>query len=338
MKKRKKRWRRFRHLNQFDRDRIEALILSGHKQKEIAKILNVNKGTISREIKKRRRKNGCYIAATAQHKADVKRLSSKYQGMKIERYPVLRQQIIEGLKQYRSPDEIAGRMKEKKQDPRINANAIYKWLYSIWGQAYCHYLCAKRYRKRKQKRITKREMIPNRISLKQRPKLGKHAQADLFVSPIKSGIKRSGAIICVSGAQLLLGTMIQNKKPATMARAINKITANILIDDLTLDNGIENRLHKEFNLPAYFTDPHSPWQKPDVENSIGLLRRWFIPKKTNLKNVSENQLQNYLHILNRKYRKSLGYRSAYEVAIERGIIQKIPHVELGKYIKKVAFH
>ena len=71
-KKRKKR-RRFRHLNQFDRDRIEALTNAGHKQEEIAKILDFDTGSISREIKKRKRRNGIYSAKTAQHKAQQKR-------------------------------------------------------------------------------------------------------------------------------------------------------------------------------------------------------------------------------------------------------------------------
>lgn len=339
MKKIKERRRSFRHLNQFDRDRIEALLSAGHKQEEVAKVLNVDAGTISREIQKRKRKNSRYEAATAQQKANVKRSRSKYQGMKIEKYPELRARVIDGLKHLRSPDEIAGRMKREEIYPRVNANAIYKWLYSVWGQAYCQYLCTKRHRKKKQKRIKKREMIPNRVSVKQRPKHGEHAEGDLFVSPIKTGVQRSGALICVPNTQLLVGTMVENKKPATMVRAVQGIICKISADDLTLDNGIENKNHEQFGIDTYFADPHSPWQKPHIENGIGLLRRWFIPKKTNLKNVSENQLQNYLRILNGKYRKSLGYRSAYEVAIERDIIQKIPNVELGKVIReKVAFH
>lgn len=326
MKKKKQRRKKFRHLKQPDRDRIEALFNAKHLQKEIAVILKVDEGTISREISKRKRKNGYYEAAAAQRKANVKRSNSKYQGMKIEKYPELRRRIISELEEHRSPDEIAGRIKKENLRPRAGANAIYKWLYSIWGQAYCRYLCTKRYKKKKQKRKTKREMIPNRISLKQRPKEGKHAEGDLFVSPIKTGTLRSGALVCVPGAKLLAGTMITNKKPAVMARAVRKIISAISIDDLTLDNGIENKNHELFGVDAYFADPHSPWQKPHVENSIGLLRRWFIPKKTDLKNISENQFQNYLHILNGKYRKSLGYRSAYEVAAEYGIIQKVPAI------------
>jgi len=329
MKKKKLKRKPFHHLNQSDRDRIEALHDVGHLQKEIAAILKVNKSTISREIQGRKRKNGHYEATTAQIKANVKRSESKYQGMKIEQYPELKQRVIAELKNHRSPDEIAGHLKKEKIFPQVQANAIYKWLYSVWGQAYCQYLCTKRYKKKKQKKTAKREMIPNRISLKQRPNPGEHAEGDLFVSPTKTGTLRSGAIICVPSAKLLVATMIENKKPAIMAQAVNEMLKKISIDDLTLDNGIENRNHEQFDAQAYFADPHSPWQKPHIENSIGLLRRWFIPKKTDLKNVSEDQLQKYLHILNGKYRKSLGYKSAYEVGIERGIIQKVPALGRG---------
>lgn len=329
MTKEKKRRRSFRHLNQNDRDRIEALLLAGHKQKDIAIVLKVDKSAISREIKKRKQKNGHYGATVAHAKARVKRQRSKYQGMKIEKYPELKQRIITELKDHRSPDEISGRMKREKVTPRANTNAIYKWIYSVWGQPYCRYLCTKRYRRKKQKKTTKREMIPNRVSLEKRPKQGEHAEGDLFVSSRKSATSRSGAIICIPSAQLLLGAMIDNRKPITMVEAINCLTDDIFVDDLTLDNGIENKYHEQFNLSTYFCDAYSPWQKPHVENNIGLVRRWFIPKKTDLKTVSDSQLRQYLHILNGKYRKSLGYRSAYEVALERGIIENIPDLTDG---------
>jgi IS30 family transposase len=334
-----KRKQSFKHLDQFDRDRIEALLAAGHRQTEIASILQVNRGTISREINRRKRKDGVYDSDTAQHKAYVKRLYSKYQGMKVEDYPDIRKQIIEGLLARRSPDEIAGRMKRERQLPRIGANAIYKWLYSRYGQRYCHLLCTRRYKKRKQKKKTKREMISDRISLVLRPIGGIHAEGDLFVSSRSSGTQRSGAMIAIPIAKLLVGMMIENKKPAVMAQAMRTMKEKIIVDDITMDNGIENRNHKDFGLSTYFCDPHSPWQKPHVENGIGLLRRWFIRKKTDLRTVSEDNLQQYLHILNGKYRKSLGYRSAYEVAIERGIIQtKIPLAGMRIINEKVAFH
>lgn len=324
MEKNKKRRKSFRHLIQSDRDRIEALKDEGHLQKEIAKILKVDAGTISREIKGRKKKNGNYEATNAQRKASCKRSNSKYQGMKIEGNQELKIHIIKGLKAMQAPDEIAGKMKKDNLTFSIGANAIYKWLYSNRGQQYCKYLCTKRYKKKKQKKLPKRIMIKDRISLSQRPKEGVHGEGDLFVSPTKTGTKRSGAIICVPDTKLLVATLIKNKKPAVMTQATNKMLTEITIDDLTMDNGIENRGHKNFSVPVFFADPHAPWQKPHVENSIGLLRRWFLPKGTDLKKISEKELQKYLHILNGKYRKSLGYRSAYEVSLERGIIQKVP--------------
>lgn len=339
IKKKCKKRRRFRHLKQFDRDRIQAMISSGHKQEEVAKILDFDPGAISREINKRKTRNGKYIATVAQHKAGIKRTNSKAQGMKIESCPELRERIISELsgKQHRSPDEIAGRMELENITPRVSAKSIYRWLYSRWGQQYCRYLCTKRHKKRKQKKKTKREMIPNRKSIHIRPIKGIHAEGDLFVSPTRTGTQRSGAVFIVPDTKLAVGTLIENKKPASFRQAVQKISNEINIDDLTLDNGIENREHEQFGIDAYFCDPHSPWQKPHVEGFIGLERRWFLPKKTDLKNVTEEEFQEHLLILNNKYRKSLGYRSAYEVSVERGIIQKKPALDGQTLTTKVAF-
>jgi IS30 family transposase len=313
----------FHHLTQSDRDRMEALLNAGHTQKEIAKIIHFDPGAISRE-RTRKRKNGVYTAVTAQVKANVKRSNSKYQGMKIRKHPDIEKRIIAELKEKRSPDEIAGRMKQENLLHRVGKGAIYKWIYSIYGNKYARYLCTKRSKKKKQEKKTKREMIPNRIPLTERPIEGVHAEGDLFVSPTKTGTVRSGMLLCVPGPRLLVGSMIENRKPSTMVGAVNAQLMTISVNDLTFDNGIENKHHAEFSLPSFFCTPYSPWEKPHVENSILLVRRWFIPKKTNLDTVSDEAYQGYLNILNHKYRKVLGYKSAYEVALECGIIQKIP--------------
>ena len=336
-RKKHKRKRRFRHLNQYDRDRIEALLNSGHKQEEIAKIIDFDPGAISREINRRKYKGGEYIATYAQHKARVKRKNSKAEGMKVESCPDLKEFIIKELMAHRSPDEIAGRMVLENRTTRVATKAIYRWLYSRWGQPYCKYLCTRRYKRKKQKENkAKREMIPNRKSIHLRPVAGVHGEGDLFVSPTKTHTQRSGAIFIVPDTKLAAGTMIENKKPASFKQAVRQTTEYINIDDLTLDNGIENRNHEQFGIDTYFCDAHSPWQKPHVEGFIGLIRRWFIPKKTDLKDVSEKQFQEYLRILNSKHRKSLGYRSAYEVSLERGIIQKKPVFDRLNNIQKVA--
>ena len=79
--------------------------------------------------------------------------------MKIESDKELRKLVILGLKTARSPDEIAGRMKEEKRKKRVGTNAIYKWVYSPFGQRYRRYLCTKRKQKKKQqKKWTERHL------------------------------------------------------------------------------------------------------------------------------------------------------------------------------------
>jgi len=321
----------FRHLGRSDRDEIEILLGRGYAQAEVARVLKVNRSTVSREVARRKRRSGWYDAACAENKAYVARLHSKYQGMRVEAYPELKREIVRELRAHRSPDEIAGRWRREGREPRIGKDAIYHWLYSSWGNQYARHLSTRRRKPKPQRNLPKRELIPARIPLVMRPVEGVHAEADTFVSPRRAMTTASVALVTEQSSKLLWGTKLPNRKPRTMAGALQTMVQAVAVDDLTLDNGIENRDHREFGLPAYFCDPHAPWQKPLIEQSIGLLRRWFIPKGTDLRTVSEDELQNCIATLNGKWRKCLDYQSAYEVATERGILkqQKIPDVVRG---------
>ncbi|MFC1802228.1 hypothetical protein ACFLY7_02190, partial [Patescibacteria group bacterium] len=164
MKKTKQK-RSFRQMNQSDRDRIYLLKKQGFKQTDIAELIGFDPSALSREINRRKKLNGEYDSDVAQHKANVCRGRSKYQGKKIEEDRNLKKYIIKKLKEKKSPDEISGRMGIEKKPFYASKNAIYEWLYSSWGQKYCKYLCTRRYKpKNHRKNKTKREMIPNRIS------------------------------------------------------------------------------------------------------------------------------------------------------------------------------
>ncbi len=322
--------RGWHQLTDKQRDRIEALFDAGETQKEIANILKVNPSTVSRE-RKRKRKDGRYDAAAAHHKARVKRLYSKYQGMKVEEDSDLKTHLIAELRRKRSPDEIAGRMKRERMSFYASKNAIYKWLYSVYGQRYCPLLCTRRYRKRKQKKKTRRVMIPNRKSIDLRP-LGAanktrygHYEGDTIVAPKRAQNTEAIAIAVERKTKLVIAAKIPSLSPREMTGAVNRFAEEAFMASMTLDNGIENKHHEQWNVSAFFADPHSPWQKPLVENAIGLLRRWRFRKGTDWAAVSESKLQGAISFLNYKYRKSLNYQCAAEVAAAHGIIkQKYP--------------
>lgn len=316
------------HLNQTKRDRIEALFSSGHKQKEIARILDVDKSTISREKKRNRKKirakggtrDGPYLASLAHHKAYVRRHDARYQGKKINENDALQAYIIEKLKAYWSPDVISGRMKKERKPFYASKTAIYEWLRTARGVQNCKYLFSRRYYKKKRRNNkTKKALIPNRRGLTERPKGATnrtrygHFEEDTVVSGKKTGSKVSLAVIYERKAKYACLRKIDTLSPVLHNRAITSMTSSFSKTlSITFDNGIENTKHELLNVPTFFCDPYSSWQKGGVENVNKAIRQ-FIQKGSDIANYSDDYIARIEKILNQRPRKSLKYLTPREV-------------------------
>lgn len=337
--------KKYEHLNQAKRDRLQAMLAGGLRQNQIAEILKVDPATISREIARNRKKSrikggrllGIYESEAAGHKAQVRREKSKYQCMKIEKNGELRAYIVNRLKRYWNPDEISGRMRDDNELFYVSKSGIYKWLRSSYGQYYCRYLYTTRYSlRRHRKKPAKRTLIPNRIGLERRS-LGAtnktrfgHYEADTMVSAKETKSKAALSVSYERKAKYIDARRIKNMKPESHNRALLSMLKNKKALSLTQDNGIENTKHQELGLPTYFCDPYSSWQKGGVENAIKMIRR-FIPKGSDVNDYSDEYVSMIVDILNSKPRKSLGYKTPNEVMRKKNLFKNIN-------LEKIALH
>ncbi len=92
---------------------------------------------------------------------------------------------------------------------------------------------------------------------------------------------------------------------------------NKVVKTITPDRGKEFSNHFAVtealnNVPFYFPDPHAPWQRGTNENTNGLIRE-YLPKSKEMDTVDDSVIYRMVEKLNSRPRKSLGWKTPYEV-------------------------
>ena len=317
---------KYKHFTKSCRIELSILLKKGYSMRDISKALKKNPSSISRELKNNS-VNGEYDPIKAHHKAYVKRLYSKYQGMKIREGDWLEKHIQEKLGLGWTPEEIAGRLKHENNDQTvISFKAIYQYLETPFGERYKKYLASKTWKKGKKRSERKKETIKNRVSIHDRP--------DIINQRTRCGDFEGDTLGVPKKSKATLAGLVDRKSLYLLAKKIPRLKETIpafkeLINfsnplSLTLDNGVENAKYELLNVPTYFCDSFSAWQKPLIENSFQRLRR-YIPKKAKLSNYSEKQISDIINKMNDTPRKSLGFRTPKEVYFQ----ERIPSIQLS---------
>jgi transposase, IS30 family len=176
----------YTQLTNLERHQIYCLHADNISDAEIGRRLGRAKSTISREIK-RNKTNGLYLPDTA----EVLTKERRWRGCKIERDKELRDYILQRLAMENwSPLRISGKMKVDKTTSYACPETIYRFIYSPAGkpyQLYEHLFKAKPRRTLKQGRKPRKILIPNRISIHDRPEQATnraevgHSEGDLVL-------------------------------------------------------------------------------------------------------------------------------------------------------------
>lgn len=112
---------------------------------------------------------------------------------------------------------------------------------------------------------------------------------------------------------LILATGLPRKTAEATAASLTGLLEGLPVAarrSITCDNGSEfaehKKLERDLGIPTFFCDPHSPWQRGSIENANGLLRR-DLPRKTELADYTEQDIQDIVWANNATPRKRLGY-------------------------------
>jgi transposase, IS30 family len=309
-------------LTKCEREEIEILLAKGYSHHEIGRALDRSHNSISYEIRINGGEEG-YSAQNAHQYATTRRKDTKKEWMKIEHIPDLKTYIIEKLKLHWNPDEISGRMKKEKKPWYASKTAIYEWLWSVYGQQYCIHLYSGRYHKKKHVKKTERVMIPDRVSIAERP-LGAdnrtrygHWEDDTIVS--RKGCSGGVSTGCERKSRLVDATKVMSMSTSEHMEVIKKRDGTYKTLSHTMDNGIENKQYQLLGIPTFFCEPYSSWQKGGIENANKMIR-YFFPKGTNFRKISQKKVDEAVSFINNKPRKILGYKTALEVASACGMI------------------
>lgn len=329
----------YTHLTLIDRDRIKALHDDGFSLRKIGRTLGLSHSTVSRELRRGRRgertqygQPGAYEPLVAHNKAYLRRKYAGYQGKKIESDRELRTYVIAGLMAGWNPDEISGYMKRLRLPFYVSKTAIYEWLYSAYGQAYCQYLHRARYRPKRRRRGLKPGLsISGRRPIAERPagatnrsRYG-HWEGDTLVSGRYTRSTTSLVVATERKTRYVVAGLIPNMAGETFSGTLSQLLHGKYVRTMTLDNGVENHTHQAFTkatgAATFFCDPYSSWQKGSVEHANKMIRG-YIPKGSNLADYDQAYINYVVRRLNHKPRRCLGYKSAVELALEKGVITR----------------
>jgi IS30 family transposase len=227
-----------------------------------------------------------------------------------------------------SPQQIAGRLRYAEHRHNSSMWISHQTIYHFVAQDKAKGGKLFRHLRRGNKKFGKRgtgrhpnTFIRGRVSIDQRPPVvDQRLRVGDWEGDTFYGRHRKGCFCTL--VERKTGFLATAIMPDASAQSLNdavrqafKDIPNSLVHTCTVDNGKEfarfKELEDQLDARFYFAHPYSAWERGLNENTNGLLRQFF-PRKTDLTNVTPEQLTEVALCLNDRPRKRLNYRTPRE--------------------------
>ncbi len=315
-----------RFLTLLERERIADLRAVGASIRAVAAALGRPPSTISRELDRNSDLDGSYRPYAAHRAAAARRGRPK--PAKLASNPELAGYVQDKLDLRWSPEQICHALRIDHPDQaemRVCPETIYQALY-VQARGGLRREVAAALRTGRTRRKPRRDpaartprftdpmiLISDRPAEVEDRAVPGHWEGDLIIGA--DGASAIGTLVERATRYVLLihlpagrtAEAVRDQLVATMATLPAHLRGS-----LTWDQGAEMAAHRSFSvatdMPVYFCDPASPWQRGSNENTNGLLRQYF-PKGSDLSVHGPADLEHVAQQLNGRPRKTLGWET-----------------------------
>ena len=326
---------KFKHLLLTDRVLIAFMLNEGYSQTRIAQELDVNRSSVSREIKRGSvlqivsgKSVLRYFAETAQTIADESKanVGRKMKFLTCSRFIAYADQLMK--EEDFSPDAVVGQVRDLglySPQEMVCTNTLYRYIDLGILQTRNIDLTQKMSRKphntydRVNKRVFGKSIDERPAEVNDRSVFG-HWEIDCVL--LKKTKERVLLTIIERVSRQTVIRIMENKTAACVSQAMAALQSEYgdsfekVFKSITSDNGSEfaelSACMEKTSTEVYYAHPYSSWERGANERNNGMIRR-FIPKGCDPAIVTEALVRKVETWLNHYPRKILGYASSFDV-------------------------
>jgi len=304
-----------KQLTSTQRYQMEVLLQTGTPIKKVTQLLETDKSTIYREIKRNKSKRS-YRAKYAQQLCEER----KERFLKMRKLtPGIEKFIKEKItKEQWLPKQIVG-YAQIKNIPIVSHEFIYQIIRLDKKEGGELWTNTRHKLKHRNKPLNGKQItIKNKTSIEMRPSIvdTQERYGDWEIDTI-IGENQKGAILTMTERKtgfLVMEKMEFGKQAQPLAKAVVRLLFPYknTVHTITSDNGTEFAEHefiaKKLKTVYYFAHPYSSWERGLIEYTNKLIRQYII-KGTNFDLYDDNFIRLVQNKLNRRPREKLNFKS-----------------------------